>query len=880
MTDDPAAFRARLSACRRSAGLSQEELAVRSGLSVRALGNLERGRTRWPYPKSVRRLADALELQGEAREEFLAAARRRPVPGPRTAIAVPEGKPGGPRGGEPVVPRQLPAAVRQFIGRQDELAALTGLLDQAGASRGVPAVVISAIGGMAGVGKTALAVHWAHRVTERFPDGQLYVNLHGFDSREPIAAADALAGFLRALGCAGPEIPESAEERAGAYRSRAAGRRMLVVLDNARRSEQVRLLLPGSPGCMTLVTSRDALAGLVAGDGAVRLEVDVLPIPEAVGLLRGLIGGRVDDDREAAEQLARQCGQLPLALRVAAELATGRPGAALADLTAELASLQHRLDALDTGGDERTTVRSVLSWSYRALGADAARLFRLAGLHPGPSFDQYAAAALTGTTLPRAGQLLNQLARAHLVQPAASGRYGLHDLVRSYARELATGDGADEDRAALARLFDYYLHAAGTAMNTAFPADRTRRPAIPPACTPAPALDSKEKALTWLAAERESLIAVAVHAAGYDQPGAATSLAAVLETYLETECLYPEAITIHSQARQAARSAGHPRAEASALNSLGVIDLRQGRYQQSADNFEQALTLFRVAGDQLGQARALGNLGFTGFLQGRTQQASDHLHQALTLFRSLGDKPGQARMHANLGHADLQQGRYQQAARHVRRSLALCREIRDQAGQGRALGMLGELDLRRRRYQQAATHLLRALALFRAIGDRTSEADALAWLGVTDLRQGRYRQAAGYLARARAVSEETGDLSSQANALNGLGELLLATEQPDVARARHAAALNLAVQAGETHQQARAHAGLAGACQASGDLATARLHYQHALTLYTDLGAPEADLIRSRLPDADNAAPGRPGTGPPAAPAIGGADPEPAPRPD
>jgi tetratricopeptide (TPR) repeat protein/transcriptional regulator with XRE-family HTH domain len=857
MTDDPAAFRARLSACRRSAGMSQEELAARSGLSVRAIGNLECGRNRWPYPTSVRRLADALELAGEARAEFFAAARRRMDLELRTGVAAPEVGPREFGGGEQVVPRQLPAAVRQFTGRTDELAALTGLLDQAGASGGGPAVAISVIGGMAGVGKTALTVHWAHQVVEHFPDGQLYVNLHGFDSGEPLAAADVLAGFLRALGCAGPDIPADAEERAGAYRSRLAGRRMLVVLDNARDAEQVRPLLPGSPGCVTLVTSRDALAGLVAGDGAVRLDVDVLPMPEAVGLLRGLIGARVDDDRDAARRLARQCGQLPLALRVAAELAADRPGAALADLTAELTGLQHRLDVLDTGGDERTTVRSVLSWSYKALGADAARLLRLTGLHPGPSFDRYAAAALAGVTLSQAGQLLNQLARAHLIQPAAPGRHGLHDLVRSYACELAAGDGADAGRAALARLFDYYLHAAATAVNTAFPADRTRRPAVPPAGTPTPVLDSETEALTWLAAERENLIAVAVHAAGYGRPGAATSLAAVLETYLDTECLYPEAITIHGHARQAARGAGDLPAEARALNSLGVIGLRQGRYQQSADNFEQALALFRTAGDQLGQARAVGNLGFAGFLQGRRQQASDHLQQALTLFRSLGDKPGQARMHANLGHVDLQQGRYQQAARHVRRSLALCRETRDQVGQGRALGMLGELNLRRRHYQQAATHLLQALALFRAIGDRTSEADALACLGIADLGQGRHRQAAGHLEHARALSEETGDLSSQANALNGLGELLLATGQPTAARARHAAALNLAVQAGETHQQARAHAGLAGACHACGDVATARRHQQHALTLYTDLGAPEAGLIRARLAGADNGAPGR-----------------------
>lgn len=852
MTYDPAAFGARLRACRRSAELSQGEVAERSGLSIRAISNLERGLTRWPHPQSVRRLADALQLQGRERGEFLAAASRRLAGEASAAIAAPAERPDR-SGGQQVVPRQLPAPVRQFTGRDDELAALTDLLDQAGASGDGPAVVISAIGGMAGVGKTALAVHWAHRVAERFPDGQLYVNLHGFDSCEPVAAADALASFLRALGCSGPDIPFDDDERAGAYRSRVAGRRMLVVLDNARNAEQVRPLLPGSPECVTLVTSRDALAGLVAGDGAVRLHVDVLPMPEAVQLLRGLIGTRVDDDMDATVQLARQCGQLPLALRVAAELAAARPGLTLADLIADLTGLQHRLDSLGVGEDERTTVRSVLSWSYKALSADAARLFRLAGLHPGPSFDSYAAAALTRATLPRVAQLLDQLARAYLIQATAPDRYGMHDLLRDYARELAA-DGANEGPAALTRLFDYYLHTAATAMDTAFPAERARRPAGPPTATPAPALTSESEALAWLAAERQSLVAVAVHAAEHGWASHVTRLSATLGSYLEAECLYPEAFTIHSHARRAARTADDVRAEAYALNSIGVMDLRLGRYQLCTDSFEQALGLFRRAGDQLGEARALGNLGFVGFLQGHGQQASDHLQQSLTLFGALGDKPGQARMHASLGHVDLQRGRYQQSSLHLQRSLALCHEIRDRSGQGRALGMLGEVCLQQGRYQQAADHLQQALAVFRAIGDRISEADVLAYLGVTDLRQGHHRQAVGYLERAWAVSEETGDLSSQANTLNGLGELLLATGQHAVARARHAAALTVAVKASETHQQARAHAGLSAACRACGDLDGALHHQQRALALYTRLGAPEADQIRARLADTDDTA--------------------------
>ena len=262
--------------------------------------------------------------------------------------------------------------VPHFAGRDSELAALTGLLDRAG-EQAPGAVVISAIGGTAGVGKTALAVHWAHQVAARFPDGQLYVNLRGYDPDQPMPAADALAGFLRALGVPGQDIPAEASERAARYRSLLAGRRMLVVLDNARQAEQVRPLLPGSPGCVTVVTSRDSLAGLVARDGAIRLDLDLLPPLGGGRPAAALIGARVDADPAAADALAARCARLPLALRVAAELAAARPAASLAELAGELADQQRRLDLLDAGGDPRTGVRAVFSWSYRHLDADAAR---------------------------------------------------------------------------------------------------------------------------------------------------------------------------------------------------------------------------------------------------------------------------------------------------------------------------------------------------------------------------------------------------------------------------------------------------------------------------------------------------------------------------
>src|ERR1022692_703242 len=478
MTDDAAAFGERLRACRQSAGLSQDELAEKSGLSIRTISNLERGHTRWPHPDSVRRLADALRLRGEARGDFLTTADRRLLGNATaSAVVVPDGHQARAGGGQ-IVPRQLPGPVRQFVGRDSEIAALTGLLDSAGS--GPAALVIPAIGGTAGVGKTALAIHWAQRVAGHFPDGQLYVNLRGYAPDEPVSASDALAGFLRALGVPGQDIPAETSERAARFRSLLAGRRMLVLLDNGGQAEQVRPLLPGSPGGLTVVTSRDALAGLVARDGAVQLDLGPLPLGEAVGLLRALIGVRVDGDLAAADALAARCAGLPLALRVAAEFAVNRPAASLARLAGELGD-QQRLDLLDAGADPRTGIRSVFSWSYQHLGTEAAGLFRKLGLPPGLDLGLHAAVALTATTAGQVRRVLDVLARGHLIAHAAPGRYAMHDLLRAYARELAGTEDSEEGRlgAATAPLASYLYH-AGTAMDALFSAEFHPPPPYPP----------------------------------------------------------------------------------------------------------------------------------------------------------------------------------------------------------------------------------------------------------------------------------------------------------------------------------------------------------------------------------------------------------------
>jgi tetratricopeptide (TPR) repeat protein len=746
------------------------------------------------------------------------------------------------------VPRQLPAVVPRFVGRASELATLTGILNQPAAEA---AIVISAIAGTAGVGKTALAVRWAHQVADRFPDGQLYVDLRGYDPGQPVIAASALARFLRDLGVPGSDIPAGEEELAARYRSLLAGRRMLILLDNAGSEEQVRPLLPATAGCTVVVTSRDALAGLVARDGARRVDLDLLPVADATALLHALIGARAAASPAAAKALAELSCRLPLALRVAAELAAARPATPMAELVAELADQQRRLDLLAAGSDSRTAVRAVFSWSIRHLDSAAARGFRLAGLHPGPDLDRFTTAALADCAPEQAGQLLDQLARAHLMQVVAPGRYGMHDLLRAYAREAAAAeDGPDGQRAALTRLFDHYLHTAAAAIESLFPADR--RPRIPPPAGPAPSLADPTSARAWLDAERAGLIAVAAHAADHGWPGHATRLAVTLNRYLDGGGHYPEAIAIHGCARSAARETGDVAAEAEAQNALGVAYLAQGALPRAKGHLQQALDLWGGAGDRTGEARAYLNLAIAEEQLGLGQQSVSYLRQALALFRETGDQIGEVRALNNLGVAELMQGRYHQATSHLEQALTLLRETGDRTGEAYALHNLGDIELRQGRYQQAASYLEQAMAVFRQTGDRPREAGTLNILGGVELRQGRHRQAASHLEQALALNRQTGYRAGEAEALNGLGEVLLAAERPLDARAHHTTAVGVASRAGEKYQQARGHHGLGNVCQAAGETDQARHHWQQALALYSGLNAPEAAQVRTQLAGNDS----------------------------
>ncbi|BCY12754.1 BTAD domain-containing putative transcriptional regulator [Actinoplanes sp. L3-i22] len=691
-------------------------------------------------------------------------------PGPELRAAhrtVLRGEPPAPAAGP--VPAGLPADVTAFTGRADELAACDRLLAAAGAG---PLTIC--LTGTAGVGKTALAVRWAHRVRDRFPDGQLYLNLRGYDPEQPVAPIDALGTLLTPLAGAGQPIPAGLDARAAHYRTLLAGRRMLIVLDNASTVAQLRHLLPGAAGCLVLITSRDSLAGLVSVNGAHRIVLDLLPAGDAARLLRHLVGVRVDREPRAAARLAEQCAGLPLALRIAAELAATRPATGLAALTRELTEQQRRLDLLSDGADPHAAVSAVFSWSLRHLPASAVRLFTLLGLHPGPHPDPYAAAALAGAGLLDVRRDLAVLLRAHLLQLTGPDRYGLHDLLRAYAVRLAADPpaGTDPD-AAVTRLLDHYLAAAAAAMRILYPGEAGRRPAIPESATPAPEIADAVAARRWLRRELPNLAAVAAHAAAHDRPVPAVRASALLYRYLDGDD-HTAAVTIHSSARAAAGALGDAAAEAYALNALAHLNGLAGRPEIAVEQLEQARRLSERAGDELGQARALGNLAGVDEQQARYADAAARYEQAMLRYRRLGDLTGEAHALTRLASVGARLGRDRQAREHAELALTLHRRAGHTFGEAWALNSLGEIEARSGHHARSADRHRRALTLFRVLGHRSSQAETLDRLAACETRLGRYEQARDHHRQALELFRALGDRIGQASARNGMAAALAA----------------------------------------------------------------------------------------------------------
>ncbi|MFL6077626.1 MAG: AfsR/SARP family transcriptional regulator [Mycobacteriales bacterium] len=630
----------------------------------------------------------------------------------------------------PAVPAQLPADVPGFTGQAALLGALDALLaGPGGAEPGT--VVISAVSGMAGVGKTALAVHWARRIRDRFPDGQLYVNLRGFDTADtPVAPAQAIRGFLDALGVAPAEIPADPQAQAGLYRSLVADRRLLVLLDNARDTEQVIPLLPGGSGSLIVVTSRDRLSGLLARHAAHPVTVEPLTTEEARRMLAHRLGAeRVAAEPAAVARIIDACGRLPLALAVAAARAAAQPAFPLTALAEELHDLRGRLDAL-TGGDSSSDLRAVFAASYRALSPPAAEAFRSLGVHFGPDIGLPAAASLLGVTREQARPVLAELTRAHLLTERSPSRYTLHDLLYAYATELAATDEA-ERRAARRRILEHYLYTAHPASLTLY-RFRDPIPELPPArprVSPEEFADDRTAAMAWFRSEHRTLVAAVTHAAAGGLDTLAWQLAWAQAVYLDLQGYWDDLTGTMHTALDAARRSGDRLGQATASSHLARTLTRQGRPEDALTHHQQALELFAQLGRRTSEARIHLSIGIALEGLGRYEDGLNHYRQALAHYRESGQRKGEAYALNNIGYNLALLGRHHEALTHFRQALELYRQVEDQDGEAALWDSMGYTHRQLGDLDQAADCYRQAAALRRAVGDRYREASALSHLG-------------------------------------------------------------------------------------------------------------------------------------------------------
>jgi len=633
-------------------------------------------------------------------------------------------------------PAQLPHALTDFVGREDEIDQLDKSIKTNG---GPPTLIITAIVGAAGLGKTALALHWAHRAKSRFPDGQLYVDLRGFDpSAEPMQPATAMRGFLDALGVSPDQIPPDLPGQAAMYRSLLASRRVLIVLDNARDAQHVRPLLPGSSNCVALVTSRDQLGGLVAVDGARMLPLDVLSTAMSRRLIARRLGqARVDAEPAAVDAIIQSCGQLPLALSVVAARASINPWFSLAQLADELQAAHGTLDPFE-GGEQAVDVRAVFSWSYRSLTGPVARLFRQLALTPGPDVSIAATASLAAVTVGEIRPLLSQLARANLIMERVPGRFILHDLLRAYAMELALRIDSDEERrGAKLRLLDHYLH-------TAFHADQlltTFRddPIELDQALPGVSVESfrhHQDALVWFAAERAAMVTATTQAADDGFYAHAWRMAWTLAQFLR-HGNWHEWATVEEAGVRAAERLAEIRPQAVSHAGLGYAYIGMERYRDATVHLLRALQLYEQLGDITGMAHAHRTMTLVLDRQREYREALHHAEQALQLFAQDGHRSGEARALNAVGWFHYRLGEYTLALDICERALELQREIGARYDQPDTLDSIARAHYELGHDEQAVCCCHEAIQLYREFGHRYNEADEFMMLGEMHLAAGR-----------------------------------------------------------------------------------------------------------------------------------------------
>jgi tetratricopeptide (TPR) repeat protein/transcriptional regulator with XRE-family HTH domain len=867
VAEPPAPFAGVLRELRAGARLTQEELAAAAGLSLRSVSDLERGVVATPHKDTVRLLADALQLSGWARIEFEAAARGRAGTGRA-------------EGGGAAATRTLPRDVASFTGRRRELAELADAAANAGGVVG-----IHAIGGMAGIGKTAFAVHAAHRLAGRFPAGQIFLPLHGHTpAHRPVGPAQALASLLLVIGVPAAQIPPDLAARIALWRDRVADKQLLLILDDAADSEQVRPLLPGAGGSLVLVTSRRRLSAL---EDARTITLDTLPPGEATELLVRLAARPGLSPADAAvREITRLCGFLPLAIGMLARQLHHHPAWTVAGRAADLLAAVDRLELLAT---ENVSVAAAFDLSYAHLGPGQQRLFRRLGLHPGTEVDGYAAAALDGTDLAAARRGLEALYDQYLLTEPTPGRYRMHDLIREHAQALARRLDPDDNREQAAqRLLDYYEHASTLADALLARQDRIA-PTSEAATTPTavPALANREQALAWARAERASLLACLDHATAAGQHARVIALTAGIAGLLRHDGPWAEAITRHTVAVEAAlylsdqpglagaltylgrmrlltadyppaardlqealgifRDLGDRPGQAGALTYLGMVRRLTGDYPAAARDLEEALGIFRDLGDRLGQAYVLADLGTVRFIAGDLPAATLELQAGLGIFRDLGDRFGQANALASLGYVRRLTGDYRAAAPDLQEALGIHRDLGDRLGQANALTFLGDVRRLMGDCQAAARDLEEALHIYRNLGSRGGQANALLYLGIVRRLTEDHPAAARDLEEALHIYRDLGSRSGEVEAINEIGTLSRTSGDLSQARSCHQQALDLARQIGSSWDEAHALAGLGRCALAVGRAAEAKAGLQQALKIFQRIGAAETSDVSAEL---------------------------------
>ena len=867
--------------------LSYRELAAKSGYAHGVIGDYFTGKVLPPTDR-LDVLADLLGATGPQRR-LLATARDQ--------IDELRRHPGAQAGSTAAARRTLPHDAVVFTGRDAQLSELIA------AARPSGDVGLFTIGGMAGVGKTAFAVRAAHRLASQFPDGQIYLPLHGHTpGQRPVQPADALASLLQITGTAPRQLPSGLEARASRWRDWLAGQRLLLVFDDAYGHEQVRPLLPGTPGSLVLITSRRRLTAL---ENARAVSLDVLPPADAAGLFARLAdrAGLAPGDADVA-RICELCGYLPLAIGLLARQLHHHPAWTGQSLAADLAAARdHRLELMQA---ENVSVGAAFELSYEELPAAQQRLFRRLALHAGPEIEAYAAAALSGAGLPAARRGLGALYDHYLLEEAAPGRYRFHDLIREHARALLAGEPADERDGAVDRLLGYYVHAA-CAASTHLARRTPEATGTPPATLPR--LSGREEAVAWLAAEYPNLTAAVRFAARDGRLGPCVTLAAALNGFLLTEGHWDQAISVHRLAVEAARQLGDSRAEARALVHLGVVSRLKGQYRDATASFTHALALIRGHDDQPGEAHALNELGVTQYMTGDYPAAARNLSAALELLHDLADTMDESGALNDLGLVQLEAGDYDGAAASFARALRMHRELHDQLWEANALNNIGIVRRRTGDYDAALDCHRQALELYRALGNRFGEARALSYLGVAQCLTAELGAAEQNQQRALALYRSLGNQAGEAEALNYLGIVQRLAHRQDEAAASHAAALGLyralgielgvaeslngqaelamafgrPEQAAGWHEEAlrlvrtnpaeraRALEGLGRALLGSGQPERGLTRLAEALAIYERVGSPFAEQLAAlvRAPGPAEGAPANTAEGAPASTAAG-----------